>query len=393
MKIVFLTHYDNMYGANRALFQLMKGLKVSYDAEIILVIPAEGEMTKALAQLGIRYEICPVTQWQAVYRSPLRFLVKQRMRKKQIEAELADLVSRFQNEKIDFVHSNSSVIGTGAMLAEKLGCKHIWHIREFSKEHFHMEYFYPAKYVKNLYEKAECLVTISDAMKENYRLKYPNANVLRIYDGVSLSDEDLDKANIKFDTSELLKMEAGNNKPVRFCYVGYLFPMKHQLDVIEACQRLEEQKFTNYEMYFVGNGKPEYEKKLRSRIQKYGLKHVKLLGYHSDVQEILKTMDVGIIASEYEGFGLVTVEYMLHHLPVIGRSSGGTAEIVEDGVTGCLYDEKDGLVAAMKLMMEDEERRKRMGEAGYLRAKNHFTEEMNTKCMMELYGMLLGENS
>ena len=82
MKILFLTHYDNMYGANRALFHLMKGLKQDYGAEPILVIPAEGEMSQALAKLEIETVIMPVTQWQAVYVTPLRFAVKKWRRKK-----------------------------------------------------------------------------------------------------------------------------------------------------------------------------------------------------------------------------------------------------------------------------------------------------------------------
>ena len=87
MKLLFLTHYDNMYGANRALFQLMKGLMEKPGTEITLVIPAEGEMTEAVSRLGISYVICGMTQWQAVYKSPLRFLVKRHLRRKQIQKE------------------------------------------------------------------------------------------------------------------------------------------------------------------------------------------------------------------------------------------------------------------------------------------------------------------
>ena len=374
MKVLFLTHYDNMYGANRALFQLMKGLKESAGAEIILVIPAEGEMTEAVSRLGISYFLCEMTQWQAVYKSPLRFLVKRHMRRKKMQKELEELTRRFEKENIDVIHSNSSVIGTGAMLAKRLGCRHVWHIREFSKEHFHMEYFYPGSYVRKLYEQADYLITISDALKDNYRRKYPKANVVRIYDGVS--------------TEEFGGNHEDRNGPLRFVYVGYLFPMKHQMDVLEASSLCKQQGFENFEIYFAGSGKPEYAEKLEGRAKKLELRNVRFLGYQQDIPELLKQMDVGIIASEYEGFGLVTVEYMLQGLPVIGRNSGGTAEIIEDGLTGCLYESTQELADAMKYMMTDGDRRRQMGQRGRERALTHFTQEQNTEAMLKLYEML-----
>lgn len=380
MKVLFLTHYDNMYGANKALFQLMKGLSQNKEIEMILVIPAEGEMTRALEQLNIRYEICQITQWQAIYRDPIRFAVKKRMRKKQIEKELDYLTELLKYENIDLIHSNSSVIGTGAMLAERLNCRHIWHIREFAKEHFGMEYFYPGKYVKRLYEKADYVIAISDSLKDNYRNKYPFANILRIYDGVTLSENELEKRE-----SEI------KQNMVRFCYLGYLFSKKNQLDVIEACHKLKEMKYENFEVYLVGGGKTDYQKKLEKKIAKYQLNNVFLTGYKADAQQFLNSIDVGIIASEYEGFGLVTVEYMLHSLPVIGRNSGGTAEIILDSETGCLYDDMNGLVEAMRLMLENPEIRKKMGCYGRERALTKFSESNNTTTMLKLYDHILSD--
>lgn len=393
MKILFLTHYDNMYGANRALFQLMKGLKQDYGAEPVLVIPAEGEMSHALAELGIETVIMPVTQWQAAYVTPLRFAVKKWKRKKAIRRELDNLIRRFEGEGIDFIHSNSSVIGTGAMLAKRLGCKHIWHIREFSEEHFHMRYFFPKKQVRELYESAQCLVAISDALRDNYRKKYPGANVIRIYDGVTFREPE-DKIPGGETTADNIcvgneppenKPVNGSNAPVKFIYLGYLFSMKHQLDVVEAANICMEEHFTNFEVYFVGDGKADYRRKLEKRIRKYQLSNVHLKGYLANAQDFLSDMDVGIIASEYEGFGLVTVEYMLHGLPVLGRNSGGTAEIIEDGITGCLFHSVEELARAMKYMMEHPKRRDEMGQAGRQRALAHFTEKNNTDGMMQLY--------
>lgn len=370
MRILFITHYDNMYGANHALFHLALLLKTKYGEEPVVVVPAEGGMAKRLTQAGIQVIFHPVTQWQAVYSTPLRFLIKKIGRKKKLMEEVDSLYYKICDEdhfgkKPDLIYSNSSVIGTGAMLAERLRCRHIWHIREFSWEHFHMKYFFPENRVCGLYEQSECLVTISDALKDNYQKRYPNARIRRVYDGVS------------GEYPGKRKDPAG--RPVRFCYIGYLFPMKHQEQILEACECLNREGLTEYEVYLVGDGRKDYRDKLQKKIKQAGLSQVKMTGYRTDVNELLETMDVGLIASEYEGFGLVTVEYMLHGMPVIGRNSGGTPEIVRDQTTGYLYDETKGLVKAMKRLMQHPEEIRQMGKAGSERARECFSEERNAE--------------
>lgn len=380
MKILFITHYDNMYGANRALFKLVILLKKEYGEEPVVLIPAEGELSQRLTEADVKVMIHPVTQWQGIYSTPVRFMIKKHLRKKRLEKEIDELYEKVKAEKPDLIYSNSSVIGTGAMLAERIGCRHIWHIREFSKEHFNMRYFYPQKRVRKLYEQADCLVAISEALKENYSAKYPDARIRRIYDGVSGKYDIMNASELELAG----ECEKPVKRPTRFCYVGYLFPMKHQEQVLEACEQLNASGFTGYELYLVGNGEERYENKLKKKIEKNGLTQVKMTGYRSDVQDFLNTMDIGIIASEYEGFGLVTVEYMLHGMPVIGRNSGGTPELIVDTVTGYLYDDVEGLTAAMKRLMENPAKVESMGEAGRERAEKYFTEEKNAEEIIKL---------
>lgn len=381
MKLLYITHYDNLYGANNALLKLVKSMKDKGN-EVLVIVCCEGKMAKRLSEMGVRYIVSEITQWQAVYLSPVRFWVKSLIRKPRIKREVQSLYEKLKDEHIDIIHSNSSVIGHGAMLSLLLSCKHVWHIREFSKEHFNMHYFYSQNYVKKLYTKANALIAISDALAVNYRNKYENANVIRIYDGVN--EETVSKEN----NADNFKRNY-ENQVVRFVYVGYLFKKKHQLEVIKACKRLFNEGFTAFEMHFIGDGKDDYKDKLKKEIKESGLSNIYLDGYVEDVFEHLKAMDVGIIASEYEGFGLVTVEYMLSKMPVIGHAGGGTSEIVKDAETGILYESQDELVFAMKKLMEDCELRKRLGTAGYTRASKVFNEENNVDAVLKLYDSLI----
>ena len=48
MKVLFISHYDNMYGANRALLSLILGMQESGVHQPFVTLPAEGEFTEAL---------------------------------------------------------------------------------------------------------------------------------------------------------------------------------------------------------------------------------------------------------------------------------------------------------------------------------------------------------
>jgi Glycosyltransferase len=68
---------------------------------------------------------------------------------------------------------------------------------------------------------------------------------------------------------------------------------------------------------------------------------VLFLGERSNIPEIMKDMDVFVMASRNEPFGLVTVEAMSSGTPVVAANSGGTAEIITDGETGLLFPPDD----------------------------------------------------
>ena len=67
--------------------------------------------------------------------------------------------------------------------------------------------------------------------------------------------------------------------------------------------------------------------------QKKLQKKVHLLGFRKDVARVLKTIDVLVIPSLWEGFGLIAVEAMASQTPVIVSDVPGLAEVVgEAGV-------------------------------------------------------------
>jgi glycosyltransferase involved in cell wall biosynthesis len=88
-------------------------------------------------------------------------------------------------------------------------------------------------------------------------------------------------------------------------------------------------------------------------------------------------MDVFVLASDGEPFGIVLVEAMSLGLPVVAVGKHGPAEIVEDGVSGLLTqtNSPEHLAAAIEPLLEDERLRRRLGAGAYERYRSAFRQE------------------
>ena len=80
---------------------------------------------------------------------------------------------------------------------------------------------------------------------------------------------------------------------------------------------------------------------------------------------------------DVEGFGMVFLEANAAAKPVIGGRSGGTADAVEDGVSGYLVspDSDDELIGRLRELLTDHQLRTRMGESGLRRVQSRFAWE------------------
>jgi len=104
---------------------------------------------------------------------------------------------------------------------------------------------------------------------------------------------------------------------------------------------------------------------------------VRLLGARDDAVDLLEACDVFVLSSEREGLPITLIEAMRAGRPAVSTRIGGTAEVVEDGVTGLLVPVGDGpaLTGALRALLADPALRERMGEAGRRRWRERFTAE------------------
>ena len=99
----------------------------------------------------------------------------------------------------------------------------------------------------------------------------------------------------------------------------------------------------HFKLILVGEGPLRNECELLVNV--LGLEErVFFLGNRNDVESILKTADLSILSSKWEGFGLVAVEGMATGKPVIASNVTGLSEVVEGA--GLLFEKGNELQLA-----------------------------------------------
>jgi sugar transferase (PEP-CTERM/EpsH1 system associated) len=181
-----------------------------------------------------------------------------------------------------------------------------------------------------------------------------------------------------------------------FGTVGRLQAIKDQLSLIRAFAQLHHAAGLSAgavadrraRLVIVGDG--PMRDALAAEVKALGVADaVWLTGERSDVAEVMRCFDVFVLPSLAEGISNTILEAMASGLPVIATDVGGNAELVEDGVTGCLVKPGDvrGLAAAMAHYAAAPARMRETGESARQRAVTEFS----LAGMMDRYAALYRE--
>ncbi|MBI3855780.1 MAG: glycosyltransferase [Planctomycetes bacterium] len=183
-------------------------------------------------------------------------------------------------------------------------------------------------------------------------------------------------ARLGFDTAKIRVIRSGVAPavPASGAAVRAQFGIGPQEVLITCVARLVERKghedliraAAGYRLLFVGDGP------MRRRLENRG---AILAGPRRDIPEILAASDIVALPSRFgEGCPNAALEAMAAGKPVVAARTGGTPEVVVDGVTGLLHppEDVDALRAALRDLAADPARRLAMGAAGRERAEKEF---------------------
>ncbi len=152
-------------------------------------------------------------------------------------------------------------------------------------------------------------------------------------------------------------------------------PMKGVATLLEAVAKLR----TERDVSLVLVTKPARGGRTEQLIDQLGLREAVEFRHGLDEQELVELMgsaEVACVPSLYEGFSLPTAELMACETPLVVSRAGAIPEVVgDDGECALLVAPGDvqELTAAIGTLLDDPERRARMGAAGRRRVGERFS--------------------
>jgi glycosyltransferase involved in cell wall biosynthesis len=171
--------------------------------------------------------------------------------------------------------------------------------------------------------------------------------------------------------------------------LGRLVPQKAIHVLLDATPALLQED-PSTRVLVVGDG--PLRGALEAQAQQLGIAHaVRFAGYQDDVVSAYAAMDVFVLPSRDEGFGLVFLEAMAVGVPVVGTRVVGSEDAVEDGVTGLLvpYADAPALARAIQALLDDPELARRLKECAAERVRRLYTREQCAARVEALYREVL----
>lgn len=378
MNILFINHENILGGATKSLLNLIDELKINKDIKIYVAVTElnnnpKNSLLSELKKRNIKY----------LYMGAYWWMYPDNESNKKIKNIIRFVVTLYSSlklsffakkNKIDIIHSNSSVIYIGLLINKFTHIPHMYHIREFGKEDHNYNYIInKSKCYKLMNKYSNEFICISSAIYNKFIKVLDKEKCKVIYNGVKI-DKKYKKIKLKKD------------KSYNILIAGTIKKNKRQLDAIRAIKILVNKGYTNIKLYIVGNSNEDYLKILKDFTDKNNLsKNILFIDYVDNLNELRDNIDIELMCSKCEAFGRVTIEAMLNSNVVVGNNTGATKELIINNETGLLYDDNYvDLALKIELLINDYNLRSKLSENAYNYARNNFTSKINAnKILME----------
>jgi len=174
--------------------------------------------------------------------------------------------------------------------------------------------------------------------------------------------------------------------------IGRLEKEKNFSCLFDAVSQMKNEK--PFRVWIIGDGSERENLKRSIEELKIG-DRVKMLGYRSDVIQLLGAADIFVLPSKAEPFGMSAVEAMIARLPVVATRGPGLGTIVDDEVTGILVpaDDATAMANALIRLVNDEGLRSQFAQAGRKRAETLFSSDGMASKMVDVYKTVIQEHA
>ena len=361
MKILFYNHTGQASGAERMLTMILARVDAQAFAPVV-VCPEAGTLAKMVREVGTPVETIAGLDARFTWRADrlLRYA-------RSFVQVIRQLRGKVTTIKPDLIHANSiraGLVATAATVGLKTPV--VWHLHDLLPRH-------PLSTAIRIFasvSRRTRMIAVSEAVARNFRGRFAGSLTNRVT--VILNAIDLDKFQSQQamqTVPDALRAELGlATDDFVLGIIGQLTPRKGQLELIDAFSRAE---VSQAKLLIVGaalfNRDGEYAQRLEAAMKARGLgDRVRMLGARSDISRVMQTLDLLVVNSTVEPFGLVILEAMACGTPVLAAAVDGIPEIVEHGRNGWLIPAQNQrmLAQAITHLSRNPELRARLAAAG-----------------------------
>lgn len=370
-RVLYVHSSADRYGSDQSLLRLVTSLGDDY--EPIVVLATEGPLVEMLRSRGVETHVLPM----AVLRRRGRLAPTAAAWLSAMPA----MIRLVRGTRPALIHTNSLAVTEGACAARLLGVPHVWHVRELVPQ--------PRMFRQVMAALAAITSQRVIAISRPVADWFAGDGKLRQRTVVVHNGREYGAAEVRVGHAATAK------DPLTLALIARLTTWKGHSLVTRAIAQLDASLRDRVRIVFAGDvfpGKEDVEIELRREAIDLGVAdHIEFAGYVASA-EVLARSDAVLIASETpEPFGNVMLEAMEVGLPIIATAQGGPLDVVLDGETGLLVaPEPQAIAGAIARLVGDAELRARLGRAGQIRARRHFTQERTTGRVLAIYDDVLG---
>ncbi len=381
MKVLYVNQTADVSGAERSLLALLKGIDGKVDA---VVACPDGQLAEEVEALGIPR--LPIAGTKVSFRLHPAHTARGIRDVVRSDGQLARIAKRLEP---DLIHANTTRAALLAIAPPVHRVPVVAHIRDWT----------PSgrlpRLVHQLIGRRADQVLANSAYVAGQFADIPTRRSIRIVH----NPIDLDRFGASADGAPIRRELdiAADEKVV--AVVGQITPWKAQDEAIRAMAEVAASGVAA-RLLIVGSAKfddpgaqydnPAFEASLRPLAASLGIEdRVHLLGERDDIPAVLAAADLLLLSSWREAFGRIAVEAMAVGVPVIATEDGGPAEIVAHGIDGELVPPRrpDLWAPAIAALLQDDERRREMGERAKVRAAA-FGIAQHVEIILSVYGSL-----
>lgn len=376
-KVLFISHYAGIGGANLSLLHLINNLQKYEKVSPYVFIPCYGPFENKMKEYGIPYGVHKYMS----FRSESRGLLKDRTKGVVMIIVNTLQAIRFSfwiRKNFDVIYANSSKVSFCCFLKFFSGRPLVWHLREFGDVDYPLTFLLGKTISSRFYSYSDRLIAISKRVLEYYRDNVCHDGKYElIYNGIEESNYEQG-------------INTTQNEKLHVCIVGGVDPSKNQEDIINAIQLLHKENIDIY-VDIIGNANNSYGSRLQKQCTDSAINNfVTFLGQRDDINKLLPSYDVGVLTSKNEAFGRVIVEYMMAGLTVVATNAGACPELITDGDTGLLYDvgKPADLADKLKTIVNNPSFAREIAKKGKVFAIENFTAKINAHNIANLINQI-----